>query len=126
MWPVLTPLFHVGFEASLPLTGGIGKYKEMTRLSSNWCFSSDFSIPHTVKVAVVAAPDPERMMGDTVAWRGRLMQQSGEEEFRLHRPLYHLNTYTDSQVSLTCHCPLLSALKSTHVNLPFPPLHSLQ
>ncbi|XP_045560411.1 coiled-coil domain-containing protein 148 [Salmo salar] len=50
------------------------------------------------QVAVVAAPDPERMMGDTVAWRGRLMQQSGEEEFRLHRPLYHLNTYTDSQI----------------------------
>ncbi|XP_029559207.1 coiled-coil domain-containing protein 148 isoform X2 [Salmo trutta] len=50
------------------------------------------------QVAVVAEPDPERMMGDTEAWRGRLMQQSGEEEFRLHRPLYHLNTYTDSQI----------------------------
>ncbi|XP_038870259.1 coiled-coil domain-containing protein 148-like [Salvelinus namaycush] len=50
------------------------------------------------QVAVVAEPDPERMMGDTEAWRGRIMQQSGEEEFRLHRPLYHLNTYTDSQI----------------------------
>ncbi|XP_041720506.2 coiled-coil domain-containing protein 148 isoform X1 [Coregonus clupeaformis] len=50
------------------------------------------------QVAVVAEPDPERMMGDTEAWRGRLAQQSGEEEFRLHRPLYHLNTYTDSQI----------------------------
>nr|XP_046188573.1 coiled-coil domain-containing protein 148-like isoform X1 [Oncorhynchus gorbuscha] len=50
------------------------------------------------QVAVVAEPDPERMMGDTEAWRGRIMQQSGEEEFWLHRPLYHLNTYTDSQI----------------------------
>ncbi|XP_070979474.1 coiled-coil domain-containing protein 148-like [Oncorhynchus clarkii lewisi] len=50
------------------------------------------------QVAVVAEPDPERMMGDTEAWRGRIMQQSGEEEFRLQRPLYHLNTYTDSQI----------------------------
>ncbi|CAB1346689.1 unnamed protein product [Coregonus sp. 'balchen'] len=50
------------------------------------------------QVAVVAEPDPERMMGDTEAWRGRLAQQSREEEFRLHRPLYHLNTYTDSQI----------------------------
>ncbi|KAL0963777.1 hypothetical protein UPYG_G00313420 [Umbra pygmaea] len=49
------------------------------------------------QVAVVAEPDPERMMGDTEAWRGRLAQQSGEE-FQLHRPLYQLNTYTDSQI----------------------------
>ncbi|XP_012691808.2 coiled-coil domain-containing protein 148 [Clupea harengus] len=48
------------------------------------------------QVAVVADADPERMMGDTKAWKGR--QQPAEEEFVLQRPLYHLNTYTDTQI----------------------------
>lgn len=32
------PLFHVGFEASLPLTGGMEKYKEITRQTSHGFF----------------------------------------------------------------------------------------
>ncbi|KAM6985021.1 coiled-coil domain-containing protein 148-like [Aplochiton taeniatus] len=49
------------------------------------------------QVAVVAEVDPERMMGETEAWRNR--QRIEEEgEFVLRKPLYHLNTYTDSQI----------------------------
>ncbi|XP_062312161.1 coiled-coil domain-containing protein 148-like [Osmerus eperlanus] len=49
------------------------------------------------QVAVVAEGDPARMMGDTAAWRNR--QQGGEQEkFVLHKPLYDLHTYTDTQI----------------------------
>ncbi|XP_048094290.1 coiled-coil domain-containing protein 148-like isoform X1 [Alosa alosa] len=48
------------------------------------------------QVAVVADPDPERMMGDTKASKRR--QQLADEEFVLQRPLYYLNTYTDTQI----------------------------
>ncbi|XP_062862365.1 coiled-coil domain-containing protein 148-like [Trichomycterus rosablanca] len=48
------------------------------------------------QVAVVARTDPGRMMGQTEAWRVRL--QPDKEEFLLQRPLYHLHTYTDTQI----------------------------
>ncbi|XP_035531987.1 coiled-coil domain-containing protein 148-like [Morone saxatilis] len=47
------------------------------------------------QVGVVAEADPERMMADTEAWRSR---QLNVEEFELQRPLYSINTYTDSQI----------------------------
>uniref|UniRef100_A0A671PEU3 Coiled-coil domain containing 148 n=1 Tax=Sinocyclocheilus anshuiensis TaxID=1608454 RepID=A0A671PEU3_9TELE len=47
------------------------------------------------KVSKVAEANPERMMGNTVAWRVR---QQPEEVFTLQRPLYQLNTYTDTQI----------------------------
>ncbi|KAL6484410.1 hypothetical protein MHYP_G00064550 [Metynnis hypsauchen] len=48
------------------------------------------------EVAVVAEADPERMMGQTEAWRTRLEPE--KEEFTLQKPLYHLHTYTDTQI----------------------------
>ncbi|KAL7865368.1 hypothetical protein SRHO_G00106150 [Serrasalmus rhombeus] len=48
------------------------------------------------QVAVVAEADPERMMGQTEAWRTRLEPE--KEEFTLQKPLYHLHTYTDTQI----------------------------
>ncbi|XP_030643182.1 coiled-coil domain-containing protein 148-like [Chanos chanos] len=48
------------------------------------------------QVAVTVEADPERMMGNTEAWRVR--QHPEEDEFVLHRPLYHLYTYTDTQI----------------------------
>ncbi|XP_068428628.1 coiled-coil domain-containing protein 148-like [Clinocottus analis] len=47
------------------------------------------------QVRVVAEADPERMMADTEAWRGRHMNG---KEFELQRPLYSVNTYTDKQI----------------------------
>ncbi|KAK9537550.1 hypothetical protein VZT92_005156 [Zoarces viviparus] len=47
------------------------------------------------QVRVVAEADPERMMADTEAWRGRLLNV---EEFQLQKPLYSINTYTDTQI----------------------------
>ncbi|XP_073701141.1 coiled-coil domain-containing protein 148-like [Garra rufa] len=47
------------------------------------------------QVSKVAEANPERMMGNTVAWRVR---QQPEEVFTLQRPLYQLNTYTDKQI----------------------------
>ncbi|XP_051761921.1 coiled-coil domain-containing protein 148-like isoform X3 [Ctenopharyngodon idella] len=47
------------------------------------------------QVSKVAEANPERMMGNTVAWRVR---QLPEEVFALQRPLYQLNTYTDKQI----------------------------
>lgn len=47
------------------------------------------------QVCKVAEANPERMMGNTVAWRVR---QQPEEVFTLQRPLYQLNTYTDKQI----------------------------
>ncbi|XP_016356911.1 coiled-coil domain-containing protein 148 [Sinocyclocheilus anshuiensis] len=47
------------------------------------------------QVSKVAEANPERMMGNTVAWRVR---QQPEEVFTLQRPLYQLNTYTDTQI----------------------------
>lgn len=44
----------------------------------------------------MAEADPDRMMGQTKAWRTRL--QPDKDEFMLQRPLYHLHTYTDTQV----------------------------
>lgn len=44
---------------------------------------------------MVAEADPERMMADTDAWRSR---QLNVKEFELQRPLYSINTYTDTQV----------------------------
>ncbi|XP_056279925.1 coiled-coil domain-containing protein 148-like isoform X2 [Pseudoliparis swirei] len=47
------------------------------------------------QVRVVAEADPERMMADTEAWKGRHVTV---EEFELQRPLYSINTYTDTQI----------------------------
>uniref|UniRef100_A0A8C2ZBA1 Coiled-coil domain containing 148 n=1 Tax=Cyclopterus lumpus TaxID=8103 RepID=A0A8C2ZBA1_CYCLU len=47
------------------------------------------------KERVVAEADPERMMADTEAWKGRHVNV---KEFELQRPLYSVNTYTDTQI----------------------------
>ncbi|XP_076018146.1 coiled-coil domain-containing protein 148-like [Genypterus blacodes] len=47
------------------------------------------------QVAVVAEADPGRMMADTEAWRSR---QLNLEESELQKPLYVVNTYTDTQI----------------------------
>ncbi|XP_029314504.1 coiled-coil domain-containing protein 148-like [Cottoperca gobio] len=47
------------------------------------------------QVSVVAEADPGRMMADTEAWRSRHLNV---KEFELQRPLYSINTYTDSQI----------------------------
>ncbi|XP_018557935.1 coiled-coil domain-containing protein 148 [Lates calcarifer] len=47
------------------------------------------------QVVVVAEADPERMMADTEAWRSRHLNVN---EFELQRPLYSINTYTDTQI----------------------------
>lgn len=43
----------------------------------------------------MAEADSERLMGDTKSWRSRHLN---EKEFELQRPLYSINTYTDTQV----------------------------
>ncbi len=53
-----------------------------------------------LQVFKVAEANPERMMGNTVAWR---VHQQPEEVFTLQRPLYQLNTYTDKQVGAHVH-----------------------
>lgn len=50
-----------------------------------------------MQVEVLAQADPERVMADTEAWRNRLWN---EKEFELQRPLYSINTYTDTQVNI--------------------------
>ncbi|TKS67273.1 Coiled-coil domain-containing protein 148 [Collichthys lucidus] len=47
------------------------------------------------QVGVVAEADPERMMADTEAWKSRHLNV---KEFELQRPLYSINTYTDTQI----------------------------
>uniref|UniRef100_A0A7N8XWX1 Coiled-coil domain containing 148 n=1 Tax=Mastacembelus armatus TaxID=205130 RepID=A0A7N8XWX1_9TELE len=47
------------------------------------------------QVRVVAEADPERIMADTHAWKSR---QLNAMEFDLQRPLYSINTYTDTQI----------------------------
>ncbi|XP_041857268.1 coiled-coil domain-containing protein 148-like [Melanotaenia boesemani] len=47
------------------------------------------------QVEVVAEADQDRMMADTEAWRNRLLD---ERELQLQRPLYSINTYTDTQI----------------------------
>ncbi|KAF7665204.1 hypothetical protein LDENG_00149060 [Lucifuga dentata] len=47
------------------------------------------------QVAVAAEADPGRMMADTEAWRSR---QLNIKEFELQKPLYTVNTYTDTQI----------------------------
>ncbi|KAJ8416975.1 hypothetical protein AAFF_G00328530 [Aldrovandia affinis] len=46
------------------------------------------------QVAVMVEADPERMMGNTKAWRSRQTR----EEFVLQKPLYHLHSFTDRQI----------------------------
>ena len=53
---------------------------------------------------VQAVADPDRMMSHTQAWKSR---QSNGQEFELQRPLYNINTYTDTQVRLYVH-PLVT------------------
>ncbi len=43
----------------------------------------------------MAEADPERLMADTEAWRSRRLNV---DDFELQRPLYSINTYTDTQV----------------------------
>ncbi|KAF7215958.1 coiled-coil domain-containing protein 148 [Nothobranchius furzeri] len=45
------------------------------------------------QVEVVAEADPERMMGDTEAWKSRHLNEN-----ELQKPLYSLSTYTDTQI----------------------------
>ncbi|XP_030614887.1 coiled-coil domain-containing protein 148 isoform X2 [Archocentrus centrarchus] len=47
------------------------------------------------QVGVVAEADPERMMADTEAWKSRHLNVN---EFELQKPLYSINTYTDTQI----------------------------
>ncbi|XP_028447871.1 coiled-coil domain-containing protein 148 isoform X2 [Perca flavescens] len=47
------------------------------------------------QVGVMAEADPERMMADTEAWRSRHLHV---KEFDLQRPLFSINTYTDTQI----------------------------
>ncbi|XP_034042898.1 coiled-coil domain-containing protein 148-like [Thalassophryne amazonica] len=47
------------------------------------------------QVAVLAKADPQRMMRDTEAWRGR---HSNEIQSDLQKPLFTINTYTDAQI----------------------------
>ncbi|XP_078117905.1 coiled-coil domain-containing protein 148-like [Sander vitreus] len=47
------------------------------------------------QVGVMAEADPERMMADTEAWRSRHLRV---KEFDLQRPLFSINTYTDTQI----------------------------
>uniref|UniRef100_A0A3Q3VZW5 Coiled-coil domain containing 148 n=1 Tax=Mola mola TaxID=94237 RepID=A0A3Q3VZW5_MOLML len=47
------------------------------------------------QVVVQAMADPDRMMSHTEAWKSR---QSNVHEFELQRPLYNINTYTDTQI----------------------------
>ncbi|XP_060786358.1 coiled-coil domain-containing protein 148-like [Neoarius graeffei] len=47
------------------------------------------------QVAILVEADPERMMGQTEAWRTR---QNPDKDFMLQRPLYPLHTYTDTQI----------------------------
>uniref|UniRef100_A0A8C6Q1I9 Coiled-coil domain containing 148 n=1 Tax=Nothobranchius furzeri TaxID=105023 RepID=A0A8C6Q1I9_NOTFU len=46
-----------------------------------------------LSVEVVAEADPERMMGDTEAWKSRHLNEN-----ELQKPLYSLSTYTDTQI----------------------------
>ncbi|XP_070694645.1 coiled-coil domain-containing protein 148-like [Pempheris klunzingeri] len=47
------------------------------------------------QVGVLAEADPGRMMSDTEAWKSRHLNV---KEFELQRPLYSINTYTDTQI----------------------------
>ncbi|CAG5865540.1 unnamed protein product [Menidia menidia] len=47
------------------------------------------------QVEVVVDADPERLMADTESWRNRNMNAN---HFEPHRPLYSINTYTDTQI----------------------------
>ncbi|KAK2839729.1 hypothetical protein Q5P01_013469 [Channa striata] len=47
------------------------------------------------QVRVVAESDPDRMMAETDAWRNRQLNEKG---FELQRPLFCINTYTDTQI----------------------------
>ncbi|XP_068613086.1 coiled-coil domain-containing protein 148-like [Brachionichthys hirsutus] len=47
------------------------------------------------QIGVVAEADPERAMADTEAWRSRRLDIKAPE---LQRPLYSINTYTDTQI----------------------------
>ncbi|XP_052004706.1 coiled-coil domain-containing protein 148-like isoform X2 [Xyrauchen texanus] len=61
------------------------------------------------QVCKVAEADPERMMGETAAWRVR---QHSDEVFPLQRPLYQLNTYTDTQIASDPRLRVEQALRS--------------
>ncbi|XP_026073975.1 coiled-coil domain-containing protein 148 isoform X2 [Carassius auratus] len=69
------------------------------------------------QVSKVAKADPERMMGNTVVWRVR---QQPEEVFTLQRPLYQLNTYTDSQIVSDPRVRIEQALRTAGIhNTPY-------
>lgn len=72
-----------------------------------------------LQVSKVAEANPERMMGNTVAWRVR---QLPEEVFALQRPLYQLNTYTDKQVA-RAHNTKQYCRYHTHIHLPHTNTH---
>ncbi|XP_016110372.1 coiled-coil domain-containing protein 148-like [Sinocyclocheilus grahami] len=69
------------------------------------------------QVSKVAEANPERMMGNTVAWRVR---QQPEEVFTLQRPLYQLNTYTDTQIVSDPRVRIEQALRTAGLhNIPY-------
>ncbi|NXP02477.1 CC148 protein, partial [Thinocorus orbignyianus] len=49
------------------------------------------------QVAVVAKPDPARVVADTVAWKAR-MGIGTKEDFGLQKPLFPLHTYSEQQI----------------------------
>ncbi|KAI4886557.1 hypothetical protein NFI96_027110 [Prochilodus magdalenae] len=62
------------------------------------------------QVSVVVEADPERMMGQTKVWKIRLHPE--KEEFTLQRPLYHLHTYTDTQIVADLRVRIEQALRT--------------
>ncbi|KAM7407535.1 hypothetical protein PAMA_003314 [Pampus argenteus] len=65
------------------------------------------------QVRVVAAVDAERMMADTEAWRSRHMNG---KEFELQKPLYSINTYTDTQIVSDPRLRVEQALRKAGLN----------
>ncbi|KAG7503602.1 hypothetical protein JOB18_041787 [Solea senegalensis] len=60
------------------------------------------------QVVVVAEADPERLTADTEAWKSRRLN---EKEFVLQRPLYSINTFTNTQIESDLRVRLDRALR---------------
>ncbi|XP_062287277.1 coiled-coil domain-containing protein 148-like [Scomber scombrus] len=65
------------------------------------------------QVGVVAEVDPERMMADTEAWKSRHLNV---KEFELQKPLYSINTYTDTQIVSDPRLRVEQALREAGLN----------
>lgn len=62
----------------------------------------------------MAEADPERMMADTEAWKCRHLNVN---EFELQKPLYSINTYTDTQVRHDRICPPITTFFAKSLRL---------